>query len=103
MANEMPNAEGYEGLPRKVLQYSENFLRIINRIKKPDFRETDWAALEEPVDEQSGARKPSLVTSPLARRVREDRLQSHRHYLSSLAISCKVNGPPAFYHQYALS
>jgi hypothetical protein len=50
MANEMPSADTYKGLSRKVLQYSENFLRIINRIKKPDFRESEWAPLEELVD-----------------------------------------------------
>jgi hypothetical protein len=50
MANEMPSAQTYTGLSRKVLQYSENFLRIINRIKQPDFRDTEWAPLEELVD-----------------------------------------------------
>lgn len=50
MANEMPSAATYTGLSRKVLQYSENFLRVINRIKKPDFRASEWTALEDLVD-----------------------------------------------------
>jgi hypothetical protein len=50
MANEMPNAEAYTGLSRKVLQYSENFLRIVDKIKRPGFSEADWAPLEELVD-----------------------------------------------------
>jgi hypothetical protein len=39
MANEMPNSEEYQGLSRKVLQYSENFLQIVNKIKQPAFSE----------------------------------------------------------------
>ena len=50
MANEMPNPETYKGLSRKVLQYSDSFLKIINKIKKPGFAEADWAPLEELVD-----------------------------------------------------
>ena len=50
MANEMPSSENYKGLSRKVLQYSERFLKIINKIKKPGFAEADWAPLEELVD-----------------------------------------------------
>jgi hypothetical protein len=48
MANEMPSSD--QGLARKVLQYSENFLRIVNKIKQPGFRDSDWAPLEELVD-----------------------------------------------------
>jgi hypothetical protein len=50
MANEMPKSETYKGLSRKVLQYSEGFLSIINRIKQPGFSEADWAPLEALVD-----------------------------------------------------
>ena len=50
MANEMPSSENYKGLSRKVVQYSERFLTVINKIKKPGFAEADWAPLEELVD-----------------------------------------------------
>ena len=50
MANEMPSSDDYTGLARKVLQYSEQFLRIVNKIKQPGFGTSDWAALEELVD-----------------------------------------------------
>jgi len=53
MANEMPHAEAYTGLSRKVLQYSESFLRIVDKIKRPGFAEADWAQLEELVDVKS--------------------------------------------------
>jgi hypothetical protein len=50
MANEMPKSETYRGLSRKVLQYSESFLNIINRIKQPGFSDADWAPIEALVD-----------------------------------------------------
>jgi hypothetical protein len=45
MANEMPSSENYTGVTRKVLRCSEDFLRIVNEIKQPGFREADWAPL----------------------------------------------------------
>jgi hypothetical protein len=50
MANEMPSSEKYKGLSRKVLQYSECFLSIVNRIKTRGFSAADWAPLETLVD-----------------------------------------------------
>jgi hypothetical protein len=63
MANEMPSSEGYQGLSRKVLQYSENFLRIVNKIKNPGLRETDWAALEDLVDVKNFQRVGVFLTN----------------------------------------
>jgi len=62
MANEMPSSEKYTGLSRKVLQYSENFLRIIDKIKQPGLRESDWAGLEELVDVKSFRRLGVFLT-----------------------------------------
>jgi hypothetical protein len=50
MANEMPSAESYKGLSRKVLQYSEHFLRIVNKIKQSSITDADWAPMEELID-----------------------------------------------------
>ena len=50
MANEMPSSASYTGLSRKVLQYSERFLEIVNKIKQPGLSEADWGPLEELVD-----------------------------------------------------
>jgi hypothetical protein len=41
MANEMPKSAEYTGLSRKVLQYSEEFLQIVNKMKQPGFSEAD--------------------------------------------------------------
>ena len=50
MANEMPNPENYTGLSRLVLQYSDNFSRIVEKLKQGSLSETDWAPIEEFVD-----------------------------------------------------
>jgi hypothetical protein len=62
MANEMPSSEEFTGLARKVLRYSEHFLRIVNKIKQPGFREADWMALEELVDVKSFRRLGVFLT-----------------------------------------
>jgi hypothetical protein len=63
MANEMPNSEAYQGLSRRVLQYSESFLRIVNKIKQPGFSEADWAVLEELVDVRNFQRVGVFLTN----------------------------------------
>jgi hypothetical protein len=50
MANEMPKSADFTGLSRNVLLYSEQFLRVVNKMKQPGFSEADWAPLEELVD-----------------------------------------------------
>lgn len=62
MANEMPKAETYTGLSRKVLQYSERFLRIVEKMKRPGFSEADWTELEQLVDVQNFRRQGVFLT-----------------------------------------
>ena len=50
MANEMPDPSNFTGLSRKVLEYGEGFLDIVNKIKQPGFSDADWAPLEALVD-----------------------------------------------------
>ncbi len=63
MANEMPSSEDYQGLSRKVLQYSENFLRIVNKIKQSGCSDADWAPLEEIVDVKNFQRVGVFLTN----------------------------------------
>ena len=63
MANEMPSPADYKGLSRKVLQYAESFLRIVNKTKQPGFSEADWAPLEELVDVANFQRVGVFLTS----------------------------------------
>jgi hypothetical protein len=62
MANEMPSSKNYTGLARKVLEYSEHFLRLINKIKQPGFGASDWAPLEELVDVKNFRRQGVFLT-----------------------------------------
>jgi hypothetical protein len=50
MANEMPKSENYTELSRAVLEYSEQFLHVVDKLKQPGFSEADWAPLESLVD-----------------------------------------------------
>jgi hypothetical protein len=63
MANEMPSSDRYQGLSRKVLQYSEHFLRIVNRIKQPGFSNSDWEPLEALVDVAGFRRQGVFLTN----------------------------------------
>jgi len=63
MANEMPDSADYQGLSRKVLRYSESFLRIVNKIKQPGFSAADWAPLEELVDVTNFRRQGVFLTN----------------------------------------
>jgi hypothetical protein len=78
MANEMPKSAGFTGLSRKVLLYSERFLELINKIKKPGFSESDWAALEELVDVQNFKRVGVFLTP----RVEVSNWQQYKGFLS---------------------
>jgi hypothetical protein len=62
MVNDMPSCDDYTGLARKVLQYSEHFPQIVNKIKQPGFGEADWAPLEELVDVKNFRRLGVFLT-----------------------------------------
>ena len=62
MANEMPNSEDYKGRSRKVLQYSEQFLKLVKKIKQPGFSQADWAPLEDLVDVRNFRRMGVFLT-----------------------------------------
>ena len=62
MANEMPNPDDYKGLSRAVLQYSERFNQLVQRIKKSDFSEKEWAPIEDLVDVENFQRMGVFLT-----------------------------------------
>jgi hypothetical protein len=78
MANEMPKSESYTGLSRNVLLYAERFLQLINKIKKPGFKESDWAPLEELVDVQNFRRVGVFLTP----RVEVSNWQQYKGFLT---------------------
>lgn len=62
MANEMPDPREYQGLSRRVLQYCERFERIVEKIRRQQPVEADWAAMEELVDVQRFQRTGVFLT-----------------------------------------
>lgn len=57
MANEMPSSDKFQGLSRKVLQYSENFKHIADKIRQGTISDADWAPMEALVDVQNFQRQ----------------------------------------------
>jgi hypothetical protein len=78
MANEMPKSADYGGLSRTVLQYSEEFLRVVNKMKQPGFSETDWARLEDLVDVESFQRVGVFLTA----RVEVSNWQQYKQFIT---------------------
>jgi hypothetical protein len=81
MANEMPKSADYAGLSRNVLQYSEQFLRIVDKMKQPGFSEADWAPLEDLVDVENFQR----VGVFLAQRVEVSNWRQYKECIAQYA------------------
>jgi hypothetical protein len=62
MANEMPSSTQYQGLSRKVLQYSENFKHIADKSRQGTIAASDWAQMDELVDVQNFRREGVFLT-----------------------------------------
>ena len=63
MANEMPNADDFTGLSRKVLKYSEGFAKISERLQKGPVSDEDWAQFEQVVDVENFERQGVFLTA----------------------------------------
>ena len=78
MANEMPKSANYKGLSRAVLQYSEQFLQIVNKMKQPGFSNADWAPLEDLVDVTNFRRVGVFLTE----RVEVSNWQEYKQFIT---------------------
>jgi hypothetical protein len=58
----MPSSESYRGLSRKVLQYSERFKHIADKIRAGTITDADWASMEELVDVPNFQREGVFLT-----------------------------------------
>ena len=63
MANEMPNSSEFTGLSRKVLEYSEGFSKIVQRLQKGPVSDADWASFERVVDVDHFERQGVFLTA----------------------------------------
>jgi hypothetical protein len=62
MSHEIPGSENFTGLSRKVLEYSEAFARIVERLKEPGSSDEVWAPLEALVDVDNFVRQGVFLT-----------------------------------------
>jgi len=62
MAHEIPPSGNFTGLSRTVLEYSERFAHIVERLKQPDFAASAWAPLERLVDVERFVRQGVFLT-----------------------------------------
>jgi len=62
MANEMPPADQFTGLTRKVMDYSEQFAELVEKLKQPDVGDADWARIESLVDTENFERVGVFLT-----------------------------------------
>lgn len=63
MANEMPSADKFTGLSRKVIEYSEGFAKISKRLQKGPVSDADWAQFETVVDVENFERQGVFLTA----------------------------------------
>lgn len=63
MANEMPPSSDFSGLSRKVIEYSEHFKRISDKLKSTSDLSAEWAAMEKLVDTANFRREGVFLTS----------------------------------------
>jgi hypothetical protein len=78
MGNEMPKSADFTGLSRNVLRYSEEFLRVVNKLKQPGFSEADWAPLEDLVDVETFKRVGVFLTE----RVEVSNWREYKQFIS---------------------
>lgn len=62
MAHEIPRSDTFTGLSRKVLEYSERFAAVVERLKQPGAPEDVWAPLEALVDVDNFVRQGVFLT-----------------------------------------
>lgn len=61
-----------------MLQYSEEFLRVVNKLKQPGFAEADWAPLEKLVDVENFERVGVFLTE----RVEVSNWQQYKQFIT---------------------
>jgi hypothetical protein len=62
MANEMPSSDKFTGLSRKVLEYSEGFSKIVEKLKLGPVPDADWEQFEKVVDVANFERQGVFLT-----------------------------------------
>ena len=69
------------GLSRKVLEYSEAFARLVERLKQPELPDDVWAPLEKLVDTDNFVRQGVFLTA----KVETINWQTYKSYITQYA------------------
>ena len=78
MAHEIPSSENFTGLSRKVLEYSEAFGRLVERLKKSELPDDAWGPLERLVDTDNFVRQGVFLTD----KVETINWQTYKSYIT---------------------
>lgn len=81
MAHEIPSSEKFTGLSRKVLEYSEAFARLVERLKEPNFPADAWEPLEKLIDTEKFVRQGVFLTA----KVETIGWQTYKSYITQYA------------------
>ena len=88
MANEMPKAAEFEGLSRKVIEYSEAFAAIVEKAKRGALTDADWEPIEQIVN-VSAFERLGVFLGPQAEAIDWPK---YRHYVSQYAAGTEWEG-----------
>lgn len=78
MAHEIPSSENFTGLSRKVLEYSEEFGRLVERLKEAEVPDDAWAPLEKLIDTDNFVRQGVFLTE----KVETINWQTYKSYIT---------------------
>jgi len=88
MANEMPHSSEFNGLTRKVIEYSEAFAQIVDKAKDGPLTDADWSTIEQIVDVDTYERM-GVFLGPQAEVIAWPK---YKHYVSQYAAGSSWEG-----------
>jgi len=63
VTNDIPSSDTFTGLSRKVIEYSECFKLIVEKIKQKKLTDADWVMMEKLVDVEHFRRVGQFLTN----------------------------------------
>ncbi|MEW9855132.1 hypothetical protein [Novosphingobium sp. M1R2S20] len=88
MANEMPESTEFNGLTRKVIEYSEAFAALVEKAKNGPLTEADWQPIERLVNVDA-YKRVGVFLGPQAEVID---WPTYRHYVSQYAAGSSWEG-----------
>ena len=88
MAHEIPASSSFDGLSRKVIQYSEGFSALVDKMNNGALSDSDWEPLEALIDSGKWERVGQFLTAE-AETIGWDK---YRHYVTQYAAGTHWEG-----------